>query len=543
MVTERCRQTPPARLFKRIGAYRFFVLITLPSVLLLCLVCGAIFHNLSNIQHITSLLRHEHLPGILESQRTQTNIATLHRNAELIYISEDSRQRRTALLDAKALIAESVFETSPHFADFATRFQALIVKLDGIKKRAECAADSLHDSELKLSGVLARLYRTFQLPNTLRATHSARHLTSPSKKANKYMYQNALRHLTPLTAQCARKDLTPLLQNDCAEFKMTWQTLSQAWEDKVDADDEARGVWFELNTLLRRMNDATSMEETKRAHSAMEHINQEARKTRMGFYVSCILLGCILLSFILAMHRYFLAPLALAAQTLRRIRFGRPVSPLPPVRIRELQELFDLLPSIRKYLTELSERSGKLEQEKNKYVNLSLIDGLTGVSNRRHFDLDLAQQASSPLSLLMIDVDMFKLYNDTLGHQAGDNCLLTIAQTVEKALLRSNDRVFRYGGEEFVVILPEAPSTVALAVAGRIMDAMHKLNMPHKCSPVAAFVTISVGIATRGPEDATDNETLIKQADKALYRAKSSGRNQVCIYTEKDDILCSSNQG
>lgn len=540
MDTERCQQTRPPRLFKRIGAYRFFVLVTLPSVLLLCLVCGAIFHNLSNIQQITAVLRHEHLPGILESQRTQANIATLHRNAELIYLSEDPRQRRTALLDAKALIAESVFEKSPHFVDFATHFQALIVKLDEMKKRAGRAADSLHDSELKLSSVLARLYRAFQLPNTLRATHSARHLTSPSKQANKYMYQNALWHLKPLIDQCARKDLSPLLQNDCAEFKTVWQVLGQAWEDKVDTDDASRIIWFELSTLLQKMNDATSMEETKRAHNAMEHINQEARKTQVAFYVSCALLGCILLSFIWVMHRYFLAPLALAAQTLRRIRFGRPVTPLPPVKIRELQELFDLLPSIRKYLTELSERSGQLEQEKNKYVNLSLMDGLTGVSNRRHFDLELAQQTGYPLSLLMIDVDLFKLYNDTLGHQAGDICLLTIAQTLEKALLRSSDKVFRYGGEEFTVILPSTSATAALAVAGRIMDAIHQLKIPHKCSPIAPFITISVGIATRGPEDATDNETLIKQADKALYRAKSSGRNQACIYTEEDDIHCSS---
>ena len=205
------------------------------------------------------------------------------------------------------------------------------------------------------------------------------------------------------------------------------------------------------------------------------------------------------------------------------------------MRLRELQDLLDLLPSLSRHLAELSERSGQLEKEKDRYANLSLRDALTGVYNRRSFDEQLSRDGRKvPLALLMLDVDLFKLYNDTFGHQAGDAALAAVAHAMEQSLLRGTDKVFRYGGEEFAVLLPNATEKAARAVAERIQRNVRALALPHPASSVAPVLTVSIGVALRTPDDKVDDTELITHADKALYRAKSSGRDRVCLYRPED---------
>lgn len=168
--------------------------------------------------------------------------------------------------------------------------------------------------------------------------------------------------------------------------------------------------------------------------------------------------------------------------------------------------------------------------------NQAVIDALTGVPNRRNFterileEVNRHKRQKEPLSVLMCDIDNFKGYNDTYGHSAGDNCLLQIAQTIKKSLRRPSDFCARYGGEEFVIILPATSATGALSVAVTIIENIRELNIVHINSPPALRVTVSIGVATSETEDATSHETLIKQADIALYHAKSSGRNCVKVF-------------
>ena len=173
---------------------------------------------------------------------------------------------------------------------------------------------------------------------------------------------------------------------------------------------------------------------------------------------------------------------------------------------------------------------------------LAMIDGLTGIANRRTFDETLGQEwrrasrAGTPLSLLMIDVDHFKRYNDLYGHQAGDECLRAVATALAATARRPADLVARYGGEEFGVILPGSSVSEAQALAEKMRLAIAALHLPHKASETAADVTISIGIsgiALPGACEAgiRDAENLIAFADTALYRAKSNGRNRVSTQT------------
>ncbi len=177
----------------------------------------------------------------------------------------------------------------------------------------------------------------------------------------------------------------------------------------------------------------------------------------------------------------------------------------------------------------------ELESANKELRRLSSLDGLTGIANRRHFDeiyeveWRRAARDGHELSILFLDIDFFKFYNDTYGHQQGDDCLKIIAATAGSQLKRSGDLLARYGGEEFVVILPGTGVAGGQQVAEAIRLAVEKCNIPHASSQVAEHVTVSVGVAG-GRVNADDNPAeLIAKADEALYAAKKGGRNQVRV--------------
>ncbi|MBK1619344.1 diguanylate cyclase response regulator [Lamprobacter modestohalophilus] len=165
---------------------------------------------------------------------------------------------------------------------------------------------------------------------------------------------------------------------------------------------------------------------------------------------------------------------------------------------------------------------------------IALQDGLTEIPNRRYFDRKLTQEWNRqsrhqyPLSLLMIDIDHFKLYNDHYGHGAGDECLRRVAQALAKVPARAADLVARYGGEEFVVLLPETDANGACEVGEQMRAAIHALALPHAYSPVADHITLSIGASMHQPQQpVTSAEALKQAADRALYQAKEQGRDRL----------------
>ena len=174
---------------------------------------------------------------------------------------------------------------------------------------------------------------------------------------------------------------------------------------------------------------------------------------------------------------------------------------------------------------------------------LASVDGLTGVLNRRGFDDQLtlewnrALRTGLPITLLMIDVDNFKSFNDHYGHQLGDECLRTVGRVLGESVLRPNDIVARYGGEEFAFILPGADSAGAAVVASRIRDHMAAAAIAHQPGGIDGHVTVSVGGATLAPQADALHADLVRHADAALYAAKSSGRNRFVAWQEADHPL------
>ncbi len=179
-----------------------------------------------------------------------------------------------------------------------------------------------------------------------------------------------------------------------------------------------------------------------------------------------------------------------------------------------------------KELTELQKTNWNLER-------ISSFDGLTGISNRRRFDEVIkiewkrTMREKAPFSLIMIDIDHFKEFNDNYGHLAGDDCLRKVAKVIVTSVNRPADFVARYGGEEFVVVLPNTDQEGILFIAERIRKNVESLAIKHGYSSVSPYVTISLGVTTEIPKLNRTIEEFIENADKALFRAKQTGRNKI----------------
>ncbi len=200
---------------------------------------------------------------------------------------------------------------------------------------------------------------------------------------------------------------------------------------------------------------------------------------------------------------------------------------------RQKQFVIALEAQVAEKTASLNRQAQDLLAANKKLEILTYQDGLTGLYNRRYFDQNLPKEISrhyrqkQPLSLIMCDIDYFKLFNDFYGHQQGDTCLKAVALCISKNIGRVTDACCRYGGEEFVIILPNTSKEQADLVAERLCQAVEQLKIPHEKSITKAFVTITLGVVTRLPEQETSVDEMVSHADKALYLGKSSGRNRV----------------
>lgn len=174
----------------------------------------------------------------------------------------------------------------------------------------------------------------------------------------------------------------------------------------------------------------------------------------------------------------------------------------------------------------------RLKRTTDLLEQFSRMDSLTEIPNRREFDRTLekewlrAKRSKNPLSLILLDIDFFKKYNDHYGHLEGDQCLKEAAQVIEQNIRRAHDTVARYGGEEFVVILPDTDKDGAIQVAKQIIEGLAYKKLPHEKSEVASYITMSLGISTVIPESPLSPRNLVDSSDVALYAAKESGRNR-----------------
>lgn len=183
---------------------------------------------------------------------------------------------------------------------------------------------------------------------------------------------------------------------------------------------------------------------------------------------------------------------------------------------------------------ELIEEKRQLQRANEILRSYSIIDGLTGVVNNRHFEelysleVRRARRTKSPLAILRINIDFFRIYNETYGYRSGDECLKRVADALQRRVRRAGDIVARTGGEDFSVLLPETPRAGALHVAEELRQAVLELQVPHQASSICPYVTVSLGMAAAVPDEREATDRLLHISGEMLQRAKQEGRNRVC---------------
>ncbi len=213
--------------------------------------------------------------------------------------------------------------------------------------------------------------------------------------------------------------------------------------------------------------------------------------------------------------------------------------PVSPIVLRAKLHAMQRITDMRKRLLQVSD---ELQDANRALVKLSSLDGLTNILNRRSFDAALevewhrGMRTGRPLALILGDVDYFKRFNDTYGHDSGDKCLRAVAGALSKAARRASDMVARYGGEEFVILMTDTSEQSAMQIGDRVLEAVRNLQIPHIGSKTADHVTMSLGVSTCLPTLSMAPQDLIRAADSALYQAKADGRNRALFqYLKKQE--------
>jgi len=271
-------------------------------------------------------------------------------------------------------------------------------------------------------------------------------------------------------------------------------------------------MWIFINFLDRRMNET----------HIMLVINVLAAYT-------LIAAGLYMASIAISRHVIWDRPMRTISEAARKVANGDFTIRIPPSRKDGKKDYIEVM------LDDFNTMTEKLAAANEKLKALSITDELTKLNNRRSFleyiDLIWKQnhRLNLPVTVLMIDVDYFKKYNDSLGHLEGDRALIAIAKCLKNNVKRETDFVARFGGEEFVCVLPFIEKDEALEFAKTLVQNVEDMEIPHPMSLHSKFLTISVGMASTVPNDNDSHAKLLDEADKALYSAKESGRNRVVM--------------
>lgn len=260
--------------------------------------------------------------------------------------------------------------------------------------------------------------------------------------------------------------------------------------------------------------------------------------TSMGYAAALVIASGVIIVILLnlVLQHIILRPVQQLTEHAQRIEQNQDFS--RRLNLDRNDEIGRLAHSLDTMVQTIDQRTSELQLANEQLIILTVQDGLTGIANRRMFDSYLTKEwrrgmrEQLPLSLILLDVDFFKKYNDTYGHQQGDRALIAVAETLQHHIRRPGDLAARYGGEEFAIVLPSTPIDGALEIAERIRAGVQQLSLEHQSSEVAPHLSVSAGVVTTVPPQSSNNQginALVEAADQGLYRAKQQGRN--CVVT------------
>jgi len=453
-------------------------------------------------------VRDEYLPDLTRWRYNTQRTEQLYGFIQTLYWSNDSQVARSSRLQAQVLLDSFAFEPGNALAAQAAQ---ILHDIQTLARLRDSQRASLHEVQT-LAGALQH-GDAISADGADRLGRFAASCTRLGLIGTDWqaLRQEADRLQALLPAESA--NALAELQTRFAQLQALEAQVGQTYQQALDQQKHLAAT-LNTDTALKTQQIATAVE-------------KEANQIRHYGLLTMLLLGAITLGMLYSFQRFLLRPILRCTQALEQLNTKQPVQ-LPE------RTLFHELDTICRSVSQYSDMTRQLQQLNQELMQLSQQDGLTGLSNRRHFDSVLAVEHARAcrhghdLALILIDIDHFKALNDRHGHLLGDDCLRQLADVLRRFSQRPGDLAARYGGEEFALILPAMSLEQSRLLAERVRQTLAELVIPTDTGEPVCF-TASLGLIHTGRVGRHTPESMIHQADLALYRAKQLGRNRVEI--------------
>lgn len=523
-----------------------FLVALIPSLVVLGALLYLVISRQADIRQECQRMLLTSLPQLMEQQRMAVNVERLRRLGSAVYISADPVTRRKARIEGQALTTDASFDSVPDSRPALDQAYADLQRMAQERDEQNALRLQLHETVARIESVHIQLHNAFmQLPQARALAQLTNFSAAFLELLNVQDVRNVttgeenveviINKISSLEAQARGGGLPDSVLSNYRFLEQQSYQFLRVYKEYFAAEKNILDAWQDFDSALRSLDERITMSaaygiETMLQNSISLAMGVE-RITWQGFMVLCatLIIGLFLI------RNLVCVPMLWLVKTIGAIRDGQEPVHEPKIFIYELQRLASALLRLNFQWARVKAHSEQLENERHLLEGLSIKDGLTDMFNRRYFDIMLhnmweeASREGSSVALLMMDIDHFKNYNDTLGHPKGDECLKLLAKSFDTRILRPSDKVCRYGGEEFALLLhcltPEGP----LRVAARIHDGVRQLALAHPASSVSDFVTLSIGVVVHTPREGDSAPMLIEWADHALYAAKKAGRNRTFL--------------
>ncbi|WP_438862552.1 diguanylate cyclase domain-containing protein [Neptunicella sp.] len=538
----------------------FFTFILISALLLLSAVASLVYYRLTEFQMILDDITDKSIPALVHSNKVNSQVSSLTYLIEGLTQASSQASRRIAEQDIDNNVKDilTLIDNSEKDDYLAIHIESIATELDDLNQLIKQKLQfETQITQQKL--IMYQLYKEVmqymlnnddknaQTPATYLWTIELADVVTTSSEAITLTRMNQIRQISSkvhalLASQQQKIGQLPILSQSRAnetivqlrEVLLGEQGLITMRMEQLKITGRAIGRGHFVRNLVNDLSNLVEYQSAK-LNDAIQHetqqTNQQVKQQIRLMGLMSLLAGVFLLAIMFLIRQRVVKRLEILNKKVR----GRISGGNEALFIQGNDEITDIARSFN-YVVDT------IEQQKQKLQELSLTDSLTGIANRRALDQRLSNSLQSalrhqwPLSVLLLDVDYFKAYNDNYGHAKGDKCLKEIAYVLSSNKRRNEDFVARYGGEEFIYLLPQSDEQGAIHIAELILTAIIEQKIPHLFSEAAPYVTVSIGIATFSPEQPISAEQLLKNADLALYQAKSQGRNQFFCFSPQTSL-------
>lgn len=517
----------------------------IPSLMILLGLLYVIMSQQADIRQECQRMLLSSLPQLIEQQSTAVKLERLLLQGNIVANSLDSLARRKARMDAQALSSHDAFVAVPGAEGLLDTVHSQLQLMALARDEQHVLRTQLHETAARIETVQTQLLTAFmqvpkeqalaQLTNVSAAFLDLLNVLDISNVTRgEENVEVIINKISSLEAQARGGDLPDSMLKNYRFLEQQSYLFLQVYKEYFAAEKKVNDARQQFESAVENLSERVTMN----AAQGMESMLQNSITLAMGVeritWQGLMLLCATLIAALFLVRNLVCVPVMWLIRTIDAIRTGGDVPAEPKFFVHELQFLAKALLQLNFYWSQVKAHSQQLDNGSQLPKGLSIKDGLTGLFNKRYFSVILhnmwaeACREGGSVALLLMDIDFFDKYNSALGSSRGDACLQQLAHAFKAKTLRPTDKVCRYGGEEFALLLHCSNEEGPLRVAARLHEGVRHLALEHPTSAVADVITLSIGVVVHTPREGDAAPMLMEWAEHALLAAKNGGRN--CTY-------------